>query len=223
MRVRAFPSNPGPSGWQAILPPRTPMAALDGDKACDVLIIGAGFAGLSAAQALHAKQPGLAVIVLEAGRIGDGPAGRNSGFMIDLPHDLASDDYGGGSAFDGPDVAGNRAAIDFAAQMQARYDMPAEALRKSGKVNGAASAKGHAHNLTYAGQLDAVGQSYELLDATQMRAMTGTDFYRSGLFTPGTAVIQPALYIQALGDGLARVGVTIFENSAVLELERGPD
>ena len=27
--------------------------------------------------------------------IGDGPAGRNSGFMIDLPHDLASDDYGG--------------------------------------------------------------------------------------------------------------------------------
>ena len=56
-----------------------------------------------------------------------------------------------------------------------------------------------------------------------MRAMTGTDFYRSGLFTPGTAVIQPALYIQALGDGLAREGVTIFENSAVLELQPGPD
>ena len=54
--------------------------------------------------------------MLEAVRVADGPAGRNSGFMIDLPHDLSSSDYGG--AFD-EDIAlthDNRHAIDFAAE-----------------------------------------------------------------------------------------------------------
>ena len=35
--------------------------------------------------------------MLEAGVVGDGPAGRNSGFIIDLPHEVSSEDYGGDS------------------------------------------------------------------------------------------------------------------------------
>ena len=35
--------------------------------------------------------------MLEAGVVGDGPAGRNSGFIIDLPHEVSSEDYGGNS------------------------------------------------------------------------------------------------------------------------------
>ena len=42
------------------------------------------------------------VIMLDAGRVGEGAAGRNSGFMIDLPHDLQSDDYAGDTASRGP-------------------------------------------------------------------------------------------------------------------------
>ena len=33
------------------------------------------------------------VVVIDATRIAQGPVGRNSGFMIDLPHDLSSDQY----------------------------------------------------------------------------------------------------------------------------------
>jgi glycine/D-amino acid oxidase-like deaminating enzyme len=34
-------------------------------------------------------------VLLEAGRVAEGAAGRNSGFMIDLPHELTSEDYAG--------------------------------------------------------------------------------------------------------------------------------
>ena len=60
-------------------------------------MIGAGFAGLSAARRLAQIDPTLTVAVLEAGVVGDGPAGRNSGFIIDLPHEVSSEDYGGDS------------------------------------------------------------------------------------------------------------------------------
>ena len=51
-----------------------------------------------------------------------------------------------------------------------------------------------------------------------MREITGTDYYRSGLFTPGTAMIQPAMYIRGVAEGLRGDGVAIHENSPVTEL-----
>ena len=62
----------------------------------DWLIIGGGFAGLFAARRLtQLAGRDERILLLEAGRIGDGPAGRNSGFMIDLPHVLFGVDYAG--------------------------------------------------------------------------------------------------------------------------------
>ena len=66
---------------------------MDENQNADFLVIGAGFAGLSAARRLNQLQPDAKIVVLEACEVGEGPAGRNSGFMIDLPHDLSSDDY----------------------------------------------------------------------------------------------------------------------------------
>ena len=84
-----LPANPGISGWKGILPPRKPHKQLDENQNADYLVIGAGFAGLSAARRLNQLQPDAKIIVLEACEVGEGPAGRNSGFMIDLPHDLS--------------------------------------------------------------------------------------------------------------------------------------
>ena len=87
---------------------------LDRSIAADWLVIGAGFAGLSAARRLTELARGDRIVVLEARRVGEGPAGRNSGFMIDLPHDLSSANYAGGAERDRNLIALNRAAIDFA-------------------------------------------------------------------------------------------------------------
>ena len=52
-------------------------AALQEHLQADVVVVGAGFSGLSAA--LEMAQRGLSVVVLEAERIGSGASGRNGG------------------------------------------------------------------------------------------------------------------------------------------------
>ncbi|RVI92436.1 FAD-dependent oxidoreductase [Sinorhizobium meliloti] len=94
-RAKRLPINTGVSAWVAMLPPRNERESLSADVKADVVIVGAGFAGLAAARRLSQLAPDVRVVVLEAGVIGEGAAGRNSGFIIDLPHDVSSDDSGG--------------------------------------------------------------------------------------------------------------------------------
>src|SRR6188508_672835 len=47
----------------------------------DVAIVGGGYTGLWTALALREREPSLSVAVLEACEIGDGPSGRNGGFL----------------------------------------------------------------------------------------------------------------------------------------------
>lgn len=222
--VKKLPRDPGPAAWNALLEPAHASAPLEEAITADVLIIGAGFAGLSAARRLSLKAPGARIVVLDATRVGEGPAGRNSGFMIDLPHDLASDDYGGQIARDRRQTWANRQAIQFALQAAADYEMPDEAIRQSGKINGAATQKGLAHNQSYADHLIALEEPFELLDAGAMKALTGIEYYQGGLFTPKAAMLQPALYVRGLAGGLTACGVSLHENAPVVSLSRsGPD
>jgi len=98
VKVSRLPVDPGPAAWNALLPELPLRASLDGAVTADWLIIGAGFAGLSAARRLAEINPTDKIVVLEASRVAEGASGRNSGFMIDVPHDLTSSDYGGGRA-----------------------------------------------------------------------------------------------------------------------------
>ncbi|RKF16222.1 FAD-binding oxidoreductase [Roseovarius spongiae] len=220
MKVARLPVDPGASGWSALLPAQPAPDRLEDAITADWLIIGGGFAGLAAARRLAQLHPGTRIALLEATRIGEGPAGRNSGFMIDLPHDLASESYAGAEQGDAAQTRANRAAIAFAAEMAAEFGLTAEAFAPTGKVNAAAGDKGHRHNLDYAAHLAGLREAHEMLDADAMREMTGTRYYRSGLFTPGTVMIQPALFVRGVAKGLAGAGVRIFEDSPVTGLSR---
>jgi len=221
IRVDQKPANLGNSGWNAILPLRLPQAALEQDIECDYLVVGAGFAGLSAARRLRQLNAQARIVILEADEVASGPAGRNSGFMIDLPHALASGSYAGDDSQDRRNIRLNRAAIAFAEDAVQRYGMPAESFVRSGKINAAAGSIGNAHNEAYARHLEALGEPFEMIDAAGMRTICGSDYYNGGLRTPGTAVIQPALYVRCLADALrAEEGCQLFENSAVQQLSR---
>ena len=93
----------------------------------------------------------------------------------------------------------------------------------SGKINGAGTAKGAMPTTSFARHLTAMGEVHEHLDARQMRGITGTDYYLSGLFTPGTAMIQPALFVRGVARGLRSNRVTIHEMSPVHSLDRQGD
>lgn len=218
MKVNRLPSDPGPAGWNRLLQEPMPAVQLEEKITADWLVIGAGFAGLAAAHRLCKQAQGDKIVVLDAVRVGDGPAGRNSGFMIDLPHDLTSADYGGGLDADLDQTQDNRLGIAHASKMATEYLLSDEAFIVSGKINGAATAKGQAHNENFAKHLTAMGEPYESFDAKQMREITGSSYYQDGLFTPGTAMIQPAMYIRGVAEGLGQDGVTIYEDSPVTAL-----
>ncbi|MEO3416525.1 FAD-binding oxidoreductase [Roseovarius sp. CAU 1744] len=223
MKVKRLPVDTGLSGWNGILPPPGAPDELTAPITADWLVIGGGFAGLSAVRRLSLLHPDARIVLLEAGRIGQGPAGRNTGFMIDLPHHLTSEGYGGQMERDRQDAAANRAAIEFAAEMAADFGLSAEAFARPGKINAAASERGHRHNLDYAQHLTRMGEAHEMLDAAQMRDITGTDYYQGGLFTPGAGLIQPALYVRSIAGGLKSNRVSLYENAPVTHLSRGRD
>ncbi len=220
MSVTRLPRDLGPAGWNAILPEADAPEPLEGETTADWLVIGAGFAGLAAARRLSQIDPGGRIALLEARRVADGPAGRNTGFMIDLPHDLASDDYGGGTEADRAQIAANRAAIAFARDTVEAFGLPREAFDPVGKINAAATDRGVAQNAAYASRLEKMGEPCRLLDADDMRALTGSRYYRGGLHTPGTVMLQPALFNRGVAAGLRSNSVRVHEDSPVTALRR---
>lgn len=217
--ARRTPVHKGPAAWSAVLPGQPAPVPLPGDQTVDVAIIGAGFAGLAAARRLRELDSALKIAVLEASRLAEGASGRNSGFMIDLPHELTSDDYAGHGDDRGM-IALNRQAIGFARGAVADYGIKADYFDPMGKVNGAASDTADTLNRSYADHLTSLGEPNERLDAKGMQDLTGSRHYVSGLYTPGTVMLQPAGFVRGFGEGLRASGVGVWENTPVTAIAR---
>ncbi|MEM6422064.1 MAG: FAD-dependent oxidoreductase, partial [Pseudomonadota bacterium] len=90
MKIQRLPKDDLSNGWSGMLPPRRPHAALTGERTADWVVLGAGYAGLAAARRLAENRPSETVAIVEAGAVGENASGRNSGFAIDLPHNVGS-------------------------------------------------------------------------------------------------------------------------------------
>ncbi len=71
------PISPGYSWYEATAGERPQYRPLDGDRSADVVIVGGGFTGLSAAA--HLAKAGTSVVLIDQARFGDGASGRNGG------------------------------------------------------------------------------------------------------------------------------------------------
>ncbi len=218
-RSRRIPADLPGSGWYELLPPPAPARELQSAITADWVIVGAGFAGLAAARRLSQLRQGERVVLLEAQRIAWGAAGRNSGFMIDLPHELNSENYAGDRGHDLKQIRMNRTAIAFAREMVDQFRLR-EHFDPCGKYHGATDQHGIAALRRFERHLDALGEEYISLDAADMKRVTGIDYYAGGTFAPGAVLIQPAAFVRGVAAGLSG-SVEIYENSPVLRFELG--
>ncbi|NND83255.1 MAG: FAD-binding oxidoreductase [Gammaproteobacteria bacterium] len=218
-----YPADASLSGWCGILPAAPRLPSLEGNQQADIVIVGAGFAGLAAAKRLQDQDPGLRVVVLEAQGLAWAASGRNSGFVIDLPHELNSDNYTGGAQQDLDQVSDNRLAIEFMAAAVDQFGLQPHFAR-AGKYHGATNGAGLKALHDFATHLDALNEPYNKLSKTELAELIGTEYYDGGIFTPGAVQIQPAGYIRGLGQALnAAPNTTVYEHSPVVAIETQPE
>lgn len=219
-RVAQLPRDDDSCGWVHLLPPRThPVRRVAGATGFDWAIVGAGYAGLAAARRIAACAPGQSVAVIDAGRAGEGAAGRNSGFAVEIsPSPKAR--IGAPAAAYGRAVALNAHGLALLKRAVEAHGIDCD-WRPVGKHQAAAEAHHLARLGEFADHLTALGLPHRLIEADELRVRLGTAHYRRAVLTEGTVLVQPA----ALARGLAMTlpqGVTLFEESPVLSWSPGP-
>ncbi|SFU97420.1 NAD(P)/FAD-dependent oxidoreductase [Halomonas korlensis] len=219
LQCKFLPQDDGRCGWYETLPQPPPSTPLRSTVRADWVVLGAGLAGLAAARRLAELQPNSSIALIEARRIGFGAAGRNSGFMVDLPHDLNSHDYTGDRERDLQQIRLNRSAIDYMREIVQRHGIECD-WREQGKLHGAAKEQGIRALEAFAKGLSGLDEPYRELDATEMEAVTGTSFYKAGLHAPGCVQVQPAALVRGLGQTLPD-NVQVFEDSPVRQIDVG--
>ena len=141
------------------------------------------------------------------------------GFIIDLPHEVSADGYGGDAAARSRDaIEISRTAIALAGTIAAEQRWGRDIFDPCGRYSVAISPEGDRHLVVYAGELAKLGEAHALLNAGKIADVTGTRAYSSALFTPGTVMVQPAAYIRGVADSL-RDPVRVYERTPAIRLE----
>ncbi|MFC3568453.1 NAD(P)/FAD-dependent oxidoreductase [Paracoccus simplex] len=207
-----------PSLYAATRDPLPPFPEQRGEERADVVVVGAGYTGLSAA--LHLAEAGREVAVLEAHRVGFGASGRNGG-QLGSGQRLEVDEL---EAMAGREAA--RRLWDMAEEakrltreLAARAGVPvmdgiAHAFRKPAEFD-------HARAL-----IDRLARDYgygriEALDRDAFRALVPSEAYVAGELDRGAGHLNPL----NLAIGMARLadaaGARIRELSHVHHIRHG--
>lgn len=220
--AKRLPVDDDGCGWYEIAeicprPQFSPQQLLTPNNHYDYAIIGAGFTGLACAHRLAQLQPDARIALFDAQGVGQGSAGRNSGFMVDLPHNLASENYASAFEADRLQIRFNRYGIDFAKGLAQQFNLPTTIFNPCGKYHGATTAKASKHLHEFATSLEKLGEAFTLLNSSQMQEITGSEYYQSGLHTPNSVMIQPAAFVNALADKLPN-HVSLFEHCPITKI-----
>lgn len=208
-----------PSYYAASANPQPERPALQGSHRADICIVGAGYTGLSAA--LHLAEAGFKVIVLEAAKVAWGASGRNGGQIvhsysrdidvIEKSHGKAIADAMGSMAFEGARVIRERVA---------QYNIDCDL--KNGGIYAAKTRKKvaglHEHKTLWE-KYDSL--KMQLVEGAEIQNYVKTDSYSALLIDPTGGHIHPLNLALGEAQAFESLGGQIFEDSAVLNIERG--
>ncbi|MBF0859529.1 FAD-binding oxidoreductase [Gluconobacter sp. LMG 31484] len=206
--------------WEHSAPPAPPTTVLDRDIVADVVIVGAGYTGLSAALTL--AEEGRSCVVLDAEEIGFGGSGRNVGLVnagLWLQPDEVRQQLG--------DVYGERIltyldqAPSAVFDLIRKHDIACEALRP-GTLHCAVGEKGARQLRERERQWQKFGAPVMFLDAAQTEHLTGSSAYHGSLLDQRAGTIQPLAYARGLAGAALNAGARIHTGSRVMGACRLP-
>jgi glycine/D-amino acid oxidase-like deaminating enzyme len=212
-----FPVNDQTNGWANALPPRIASPAVTQDLRADWLVIGAGYAGIAAARRLAQNEPNAKIVLVDACAVGDGASARNSGFVIDLPHNVGADLH---------DADAQNRALRLARAATHALDTLVNTHKiecqwsKQGQFLAARSMQGERVLDGFIQGLDALNEPYTDMPADDVAQRIGSSYYRRAIHTPGTVLMQPAALVRGLANALPD-NVELYENSPVTGIEYG--
>ncbi|MGK2902598.1 MAG: NAD(P)/FAD-dependent oxidoreductase [Mycobacterium sp.] len=207
------------SHWFDKPPPLRPR--LPGDRDADVCIVGAGYTGLWTAYYLKRADPSLRICVLEARFAGFGASGRNGGWLSGL---IPGDRHRMARAHGREKVLAWQRALNDA------VDEVIDVARREGFDAGAVKggtleiARNPAQALRLAATVAEERRwDNDVVELTKEQAAQRIKFdgVVSAYHTPHCARIQPAALARGLAETVERLGVTIHEQSTVIEIAQG--
>ncbi|MFT4979040.1 MAG: gamma-glutamylputrescine oxidase, partial [Myxococcota bacterium] len=194
--------------WLETTPPAPTAPPSTLPQRADVVVIGGGQAGLSAAA--HLAEGGASVVVLEArSRLGAGMSGRSAGLGLvgigDNPHRLRV-------------AIGDTASAEIL-QFSLENLSLLEELGVLERTGGIATSKGSEIDeipLTVEAAT-ALGVPCELWSAEQVSAALGTEGLGPGRFTPAEGLVDPAALIAALAQRATAAGAILLVDAQVAD------
>ena len=191
-----------------------PLPALDGPAACDLAVVGGGYAGLWTALIAKERNPERSVILLEAGRVGGEASGRNGGFCeaslvhgesngeLHLPHE-----NGRLTELGLRNLEGLLETLD-------RYGIDCDLQR-----GGTLAVATEEHQVPWLRE-EADGSDKRFLDRAELAGMIRSDAFHAGLWsTSDTVLVHPAKLAWGLRRACLDLGVTIHENTRATSVE----
>lgn len=203
--------------WTATARPAESYPALTGSQRADVVVIGAGFTGLTTA--LRLAEGGARTIVIDSVEPGFGASGRNGGQVIPgLKYDPDQVDQMFGEAT--TDFIGR--AADTVFDLIDRYQIECSPVRK-GWIQPTVK-QDHLPGLKRRMlQWQARGCKNEWLDAARMQQLTGSPCFVGGWIDYRAGSLHPLNFVRGLARAAADAGVTISSRSEATSLKRTGD
>ena len=208
------------SGWNALLPPRTIQDKPPASRTFSGIVIGGGYVGMAAARRLAELQPDREVLLIEAEEVGEGPSGRNSGFIGPAP--LSPLAWGGDSVEDAAQkqIRLMRAGIEILRNLVRQNTIDCLWDETAPRYDAAATSRGlknivgrHKVNLGW-------GVGGHFVEKDKLVGMIGTRYYQRAYAPQERVLVQPAALIRGLADSLPN-NVYLLECTRVTALSDG--
>lgn len=219
--MKTLPESPL-SLWLDTYGPYTPEPSLEGDLDVEVAILGAGFTGLATAYELKRAEPSLDVAVLEAKFVGYGSSGRNGSFAMTV----VGLGFGTNAMLRGRQFVRDahtymERAVDALDEMILREGLDCERIRPG--FLRAATTQGYIRRLQRdIEMMKSLGfEGIDWLDAGQVRARVNSERYLGALWEPRLVLVNPLKLVREEKRLVLGLGARLFENTPVLEIERG--